>query len=133
MNHTATTPTAIEPDKTALNPPPQLQDSGARPAPFPDRAKIAGLRFRFEQELFENVIPFWEKHSPDPENGGYFNCLDRDGYVYDTTKHVWLQARQVFMFSKLSNSGRPGWKWRAMASAFCAATRAGSMAGSSFR
>ncbi|HAE37447.1 MAG TPA: N-acylglucosamine 2-epimerase [Candidatus Riflebacteria bacterium] len=77
----------------------------------PDRAIITGLRRKFEQELFESVIPFWEKHSPDSENGGFFNCLDRDGHVYETTKHIWLQARQVFMFSKLYRAveERPAW------------------------
>lgn len=59
------------------------------------------LQLRYEQELFERVLPFWEQHSPDPVHGGHFNNLDRDGSVYDTTKHIWLQARQVWMFSKL--------------------------------
>ena len=59
------------------------------------------LRLYYEQELFERVLPFWEQHSPDPDYGGHFNNLDRDGSVYDTTKHIWLQARQVWMFSKL--------------------------------
>ena len=59
------------------------------------------LQSRYEHELFERVLPFWEMHSPDPIHGGYFNNLDRDGTVYDTTKHIWLLARQVWMFSKL--------------------------------
>ena len=58
-------------------------------------------RNRFEHELFERVLPFWEQHSPDTVHGGFFNNLDRDGTVYDTTKHIWLLARQVWMFSKL--------------------------------
>ena len=62
------------------------------------------LRARFEHELFERVLPFWERHSPDAVHGGYFNNLDHDGAVYDTTKHIWLVARQVWMFSKLYNS-----------------------------
>ncbi len=62
------------------------------------------LRTQFEHELFERVLPFWERHSPDPIHGGYYNNLDRDGTVYDTTKHIWLVARQVWMFSKLFNT-----------------------------
>ena len=62
---------------------------------------IAAYRRQFENELFTHVVPFWEKHSPDRENGGYFNCLDRDGTVYDTRKHIWLQGRQAWMFSTL--------------------------------
>jgi N-acylglucosamine 2-epimerase len=26
---------------------------------------------------------------------GFFDCLDKDGKIYDENKHVWLQARQV--------------------------------------
>jgi N-acylglucosamine 2-epimerase len=61
--------------------------------------------------LLEDVIPFWEKHSPDRELGGYFTCLDRDGTVFDTDKFVWLQARQVWTFSMLYNrvEKRPAW------------------------
>ena len=70
----------------------------------------------FRKELLGNVIPFWLKHSLDSENGGYFNCLGRDGEVYDTTKHMWLQGRQVWMFSKLYNTleKRPEWRDAAM-------------------
>jgi N-acylglucosamine 2-epimerase len=72
---------------------------------------LADLRKKYERELLENVIPFWERYSPDRQNGGFFNCLDRDGGVFDTTKHMWLQGRQVFMFSKLYRTveARPEW------------------------
>ncbi|MCE5273394.1 AGE family epimerase/isomerase [bacterium] len=66
----------------------------------------------FRTELLENVIPFWLGHSLDRECGGYFNCLGRDGEVYDSTKHMWLQGREVWMFSKLYNNleKRPEWR-----------------------
>lgn len=57
----------------------------------------------FRKALLEDVIPFWERHSIDHECGGYFTCLDRRGGVFDTDKFVWLQARQVWMFSHLYN------------------------------
>ncbi|NBC25682.1 MAG: N-acylglucosamine 2-epimerase [Bacteroidetes bacterium] len=65
----------------------------------------------YEEELFERVLPFWVQHSPDRDHGGYFNCLDRDGTVYDTRKHIWLQGRQVWLFSRLYNNEekRPEW------------------------
>jgi N-acylglucosamine 2-epimerase len=59
------------------------------------------LKQVYENELFNNVIPFWEKHSVDYENGGFWNCLDRDGAKYDTKKYMWLNGRQTWMFSKL--------------------------------
>ncbi|MCC5908701.1 MAG: AGE family epimerase/isomerase [Balneolaceae bacterium] len=78
---------------------------------MPDSQDIHSLKTLFEQELFENIIPFWETHSPDRKHGGYYNCLDREGRVFDTTKHVWLQGRQAWMFSKLYNQhqARPEW------------------------
>jgi len=65
----------------------------------------------YEQELLEQVLPFWEKHSMDRDNGGYFSCLLADGTVYDTDKFIWLQARQVWTFAKLYNQleARPEW------------------------
>jgi N-acylglucosamine 2-epimerase len=58
---------------------------------------------RYRRDLFSSVIPFWLKYSLDREYGGYFTCLDRDGTVYDTKKYIWLQGRQVWMFSRLYN------------------------------
>lgn len=59
---------------------------------------------RVSKELHGSVLPFWLKHSLDREFGGFFNCLDRDGKVWDTRKHVWLQGRQVWMMSKMYNT-----------------------------
>jgi N-acylglucosamine 2-epimerase len=66
---------------------------------------------QYENELFGNVIPFWEEHSIDTEHGGYFTCLDREGKVYDTDKFIWLQARQVWTFSMLYNRYEKKSKW----------------------
>eukprot|EP00051_Salpingoeca_urceolata_P001249 m.39564 g.39564 ORF g.39564 m.39564 type:complete len:1241 (+) comp11285_c0_seq1:36-3758(+) len=54
-------------------------------------------------ESLADCVAFWSQHSLDKEQGGYFNCLDRDGSVYDTKKHVWLQGRQTWMLSRLYN------------------------------
>ncbi len=68
---------------------------------------------RYERELLESVIPFWEKHCVDREYGGYFTCLDRDGSVYDPNKYMWMQWRIVYMFATLYRSeygaGREDW------------------------
>jgi N-acylglucosamine 2-epimerase len=70
---------------------------------------IEQQKARFNNELYNVVLPFWMNHSLDREHGGYFNCLDRDGSVYDTTKHLWLQGRQVWMLSKIHNAHhKPG-------------------------
>ena len=67
---------------------------------FPDAGRLANL---YKEELFNNVIPFWQNKSPDYKYGGYFTCLDRKGNVYNEDKFIWLQARQVWTFSMLYN------------------------------
>src|SRR5690554_6196950 len=57
----------------------------------------------YETALLRDIIPFWEKYSPDREYGGYFTCLDRTGNVFDTDKFLWLQGRQAWTFSMLYN------------------------------
>ncbi len=42
------------------------------------------LAEQYRNELLNSVIPFWERHSPDSEYGGFFTCLTREGKVYDT-------------------------------------------------
>ncbi|MDD2248065.1 MAG: AGE family epimerase/isomerase [Proteiniphilum sp.] len=69
------------------------------------------LSIQYRDELLENVIPFWLNHSQDKDYGGYFSCLDRQGNVYDTDKFIWLQGRQVWMFSMLYNSFDKRSKW----------------------
>lgn len=65
----------------------------------------------YKTELFDNVLPFWLNHSIDKQWGGYFTCLNRDGSVYDTDKFIWLQGRQVWMFSKLYNELEKRKEW----------------------
>jgi len=67
----------------------------------------SALRGHYARALFEDVIPFWMRHSPDPEYGGYLTCLERDGRVFSDAKNVWLQGRQVWMLSKLYRAAEP--------------------------
>jgi N-acylglucosamine 2-epimerase len=69
------------------------------------------LAQQYQRTLLDNVLPFWEQHSLDHEQGGYFTCLDRQGQVFDTDKFIWLQNRQVWQFSVLYNrlESRPQW------------------------
>ena len=69
----------------------------------------------YKKELLKEIVPFWEKHSPDTEHGGYFTCLTQTGEVFDTDKFIWLQARQVWMFSKLYQDVEPSETWKDMA------------------
>jgi len=57
----------------------------------------------YRKELLENIVPFWMKHSLDKKHGGYYHHFDRDGSVFCTDKMMWLQHREVWMFSRLYN------------------------------
>lgn len=70
---------------------------------------------RYRKALLNDVIPFWIKHSPDHEFGGFFTCLNREGQVYDTDKFVWLQGREIWMFSHLYNNLEKREEWLNMA------------------
>lgn len=73
------------------------------------------LAQQYKNELLENVVPFWENYSKDEEFGGYFTCLDREGKVFDTDKFIWLQGREVWMFSTLFNKVEQKQQWLDMA------------------
>lgn len=58
---------------------------------------------KYKNELLENVVPFWLENSRDKEYGGYFTCLSESGDVYDSDKFLWLQGREVWIFSMLAD------------------------------
>ena len=72
---------------------------------------FSSLAQLYKSELLDHVVPFWLNKSQDLDFGGYFTCLDRDGSVYDTDKFIWLQGREVWMFSKLYNTVEPRQEW----------------------
>jgi N-acylglucosamine 2-epimerase len=73
------------------------------------------LADKYRQTLLSDIIPFWQNKSIDREFGGYFTCLDRYGRVFDTDKFIWLQARQVWLFSMLFNRLEPKLEWLELA------------------
>jgi len=75
------------------------------------KTRFAELAELNRSALLDDVITFWERNSVDHEYGGFLTCLDREGRVYDTDKFMWLQWRQVWLFSMLYNrlEKRPEW------------------------
>jgi len=72
---------------------------------------IQRLRDHYHRTLFDDVVPWWEKHSLDREYGGYFSCLERDGHPWSTEKYMWMTGREIWMFSHLYNrhEKNPAW------------------------
>lgn len=69
------------------------------------------LAEQYKSELLDKVLPFWLKKSQDKVHGGYYTCLDRQGNVFDRDKFVWLQGREVWMFSMLYNKVEKRREW----------------------
>ncbi len=69
------------------------------------------LAEQYKNELLNSVLPFWLEKSQDTEFGGFFTCLDREGNVFDTDKFIWMQGREVWMFSMLYNKVEKRKEW----------------------
>lgn len=65
----------------------------------------------YRSRLLEDVLPFWARHSPDRDCGGYLTCLNRRGEVFDTDKFMWLQGRQVWTFARMFRHVRRDEGW----------------------
>lgn len=65
-----------------------------------DIAAAAKLAERADRELRENILPFWLKHAPDRERGGFVGQIDHDMTVHrDGPRGVLLTSRIVWTFS----------------------------------
>lgn len=74
-------------------------------------ADLHTLRELYRSELFDNIVPFWLKHSLDDEMGGYFTRLERDGQRYADDKDMWMTGREIWMFSHLYNQQEKRAEW----------------------
>ena len=68
-----------------------------------DRQTLEQYRDIYRKGLLVDILPFWEKHAMDREDGGFMFCLDRDGSILDTDKGVWQTARYTWMVLSLYN------------------------------
>jgi mannobiose 2-epimerase len=65
------------------------------------RAEAIDLRRRVEAELREDILPFWMRHSPDHERGGFHGAITNDLRVEpDAPKGIILNARILWTFSR---------------------------------
>ncbi len=72
---------------------------------------LQGYKNLYRDNLLYDTTPFWVTNSQDKEYGGFYTCLDRKGKVFDTDKFIWLQCRQVWMFSVLYNQVEKKQEW----------------------
>lgn len=81
----------------------------------PDKKFLDKYGVLYKDELLDNILPFWLKHSKDEVNGGYFSCLNREGGVFDTDKFMWLQGREVWCFATMYDKVEKKQQWLEMA------------------
>lgn len=57
-------------------------------------------------QLYEKILPFWEKYAPDREYGGYFTCFSGNGgQLVSQDKYIWSQGRMLWVLSRLLERG----------------------------
>jgi mannose/cellobiose epimerase-like protein (N-acyl-D-glucosamine 2-epimerase family) len=77
-------------------------------ATTPSELQLAGmslpqLRKKFYDQLFQVLLPFWDKHGIDHEYGGIMCSLDYDGTLVNTEKNLWFLGRAIWVYSFLYN------------------------------
>jgi len=57
---------------------------------MPSSAEIASLADAMEQYLTRHLLPFWQDHAPDREQGGFLCHFDRNGRptVFDVAARI---------------------------------------------
>jgi N-acylglucosamine 2-epimerase len=71
--------------------------------------KVAGLTPQqllkeYNAYLFDDFLPFMEKHVVDHENGGFMCHTDRLGNNLNTNKRAWFDGRGIWVYSYLYNN-----------------------------
>ena len=70
---------------------------------------IAGLTVRellenYRSYLYDDFLPFMDKHVVDHERGGFMTHADRRGNLLSTTKRAWYDGRGLWVYSFLYNN-----------------------------
>lgn len=61
------------------------------------------LRAALQRQLFEEILPFWDRYGIDEEHGGILCALDYDGKRSHEHKVLWFQGRGLWVYSFLYN------------------------------
>lgn len=69
----------------------------------------------YKQGLLDDVIPFWEKHAIDQEQGGFITSLNQDGSIIDTDKGMWQQGRFTWLLATLYDTVEQKEDWLQLA------------------
>lgn len=59
-------------------------------------------------ELVHRVLPWWQRHGVDEENGGIFTLFDNMGRSTGTDKYTWSQGRWAWLCARLARAADAG-------------------------
>ncbi len=85
------------------------QKQPAAPGQAKSQVRLAGmtpaeLQARCHDDLFNVMLPFWDRHGVDHEFGGVMHGLDYDGTLAHSDKLLWFQGRAIWVYSFLYNN-----------------------------
>lgn len=73
---------------------------------------LVGLREEFRRLLFDEYLPYLEKHAVDRTFGGFMCNCHPDGKRVDTDKRAWYEGRGLWLYSYLYNKVSPEESYR---------------------
>ena len=73
------------------------------PQPISAALPFEKLRAQYRYDLFDDFLPFMERHVIDHEFGGFMCNTDRDGTNLDKNKTAWYEGRGIWVYSFLYN------------------------------
>ncbi len=85
---------------------PLIADPAAAPGRF-GRVQLDQLVAQYEYDLFQDLLPFYERYLIDHELGGFMCTVDRDGTRLSDEKSAWYQGRGTWVYSYLYNNLAP--------------------------
>lgn len=72
----------------------------AQTIPAPSTEALLQMSNEFQQELTGNILPFWQKNLPNPENKGFYGSIDSKGIALSTAaRSLTLTSEILWAFS----------------------------------
>lgn len=65
-------------------------------------------RFLARQHLEDIILPWWNRHGADDENGGVFTCFSNVGRLQSRQKYTWSQGRWAWLCAEISKDAAAG-------------------------
>ena len=63
--------------------------------------RLEALRDHYRRYLFEEYLPFWQRHGIDHDLGGFMCAIDHDGTRSSDSRYMWYQGRGLWTYCYL--------------------------------